>query len=140
MNRQNNCYDYGGKPFITDLAKDTYMNNNFRTARWTGDNLQLTLMCIPPCSEIGLEMHPSTDQFLYIEYGIGFAMMGKDKDCLDYKSTVSNQCGIFIPAGTWHNLKNIGQKPLELFSVYAPPQHPFGTIHRTKSDSDKAEF
>ena len=84
MNRQNNCYDYGGKPFITDLAKDTYMNNNFRTARWTGDNLQLTLMCIPPCSEIGLEMHPSTDQFLYIEYGIGFAMMGKEKDCLDY--------------------------------------------------------
>lgn len=136
---KNNCYDYGCKPLAINIAKDTYINNNFRTSGWTGDNLQLTSMCIPVCSEIGLEMHSDTDQFLYIVCGKGFVMMGKEKDCLDYKSYVSNQWGIFIPAGTWHNLKNIGEKPLKLFSVYAPPQHPLGTVHRTKADSDMAE-
>lgn len=135
----NSFFDYGAKPFITNLKRDACANSNFRTARWTGSHLQLTLMCIPIGSEIGLEIHSDTDQFLYVESGNGLAMMGEQKECLDYQCSVSSQSAIFIPAGTWHNLKNMGNCDLKLFSVYAPPQHPFGTVHRHKVDSDHAE-
>lgn len=137
MLNQNCTFDYGNSPFITNLDKDVFLNNNFRTARWTGTNLQLTLMCIPIGSEIGLEIHPEVDQFLYIEAGNGFAMMGKDKNSLDYQGYVSSQYAIFIPAGTWHNVKNTGNCALKLFSIYAPPQHPFGTIHHCRPDDDE---
>ena len=132
MLNQNSIYDYGNTPFITNMRRDVYQNRNFRTARWTGEHLQLTLMRIPKGSEIGLEKHPDVDQFLYIESGNGFAMMGSEKNTPDYCHHVSCGDGIFIPAGTWHNLKNIGYCDLKLFSIYAPPQHPFGTVHRYK--------
>lgn len=136
----NKLYDYGSKPFITNLKRDVRANTNFRTARWTGCQLQVTLMCIPVGSEIGLEIHPDTDQLLYIESGNGLTMMGMQKDCLDYQCSVSSQSTIFIPAGTWHNLKNMGNCDLKLFSVYAPPQHPFGTVHRCKSDAEHSGY
>lgn len=134
MYTQNNIYDCGDMPFITDLKNDVCANNNFRLARWTGKNLQLTLMCIPKGSEIGLEIHHDVDQFLYIESGNGIAMMGSQKNSLDYQCSVSCHHAIFIPAGTWHNLKNTGCCDLKLFSIYAPPQHPFGTVHRYNPD------
>lgn len=136
----NNLYDYGSKPFITNLKRDVCTNNNFRTARWTGTHLQLTLMCIPSGSEIGLEIHPDTDQFLYVESGNGLAMMGKQKECLDYQCSVSSQSAIFIPAGTWHNIKNMGSCNLKLFSIYAPPQHPFGTVDCRKPSDDNLGY
>lgn len=135
-----NIYDCGDNPFVTNLKRETFFNNNFRTTRWTGANLQLTLMCIPPNSEIGLEMHPHLDQFLYIECGGGLMMMGNQKDYLKYQYNVSSQSAIIIPAGTWHNLKNNGCCDLKLFSIYAPPQHPFGTVHHTKFDSDNSGY
>lgn len=131
-------FDQGPNPFITNLCSNTIQNNNFRTALWTGMDLQLTLMSIPRHSEIGLEIHCDNDQFLYVESGLGNMMMGNCKEHLDYQCRVSTGSGIFIPANTWHNLINIGNCDLKLFSIYAPPQHPFGTIHRTKCDSDKA--
>lgn len=139
-NRYDSCYnqrDQGPYPFVTNICQDVMQNNNFRTARWTGYDLQLTLMCIP--CEIGLEIHHDNDQFLYIESGSGIMVMGQCKDNLDYKCKVSSGAGIFIPANTWHNLINTGDCPVKLFSIYAPPQHPHGTIHVTKEDSDRAE-
>ena len=141
-NDYDSCYnqiDQGPYPFVTDLCQDTIQNNNFRTTRWTGMDLQLTLMTIPCNSEIGLEIHPDTDQFFYIESGNGIMMMGECKNNLDYQCKVIPGAGIFVPANTWHNLVNTGCCPIKLFSVYAPPHHPHGTIHVTKADSDREE-
>lgn len=131
--------DYGGEPVALNIHRFTRANPYFRTALWTGDNLQVTLMSIPVGGEIGLEMHPQTDQFLRIESGCAHIMMGKCKEKLTYHQKANSDYSIMIPAGTWHNIKNIGNIPLKLHSVYAPPQHPFVTVHKTKADSDKAE-
>lgn len=131
--------DYGSKPFVVNIEKATKQNDNFRLALWTGEHLQLTLMSINPGEEIGLEMHPNVDQFLRIEEGQGIVMMGDRKDMLDFRANVYDNYAIFIPAGKWHNLINTGNKPLKLYSIYAPPQHPKGTIHKTKEDAEAAE-
>lgn len=129
-------HDYGPNPFTVNIEQATLQNTNFRTALWTGEYLQLTLMCIPPGGEIGLENHPDLDQFLRIEQGQGVVMMGSRKDCLYYQYRVCDGYSIIIPANTWHNLVNIGNVPIKLYSIYAPPQHPFGTIHVTKQDAE----
>ncbi|CCC57696.1 cupin domain-containing protein [Caloramator australicus] len=131
--------DYGSKPFVVDIEKATKQNNNFRLALWTGNHLQLTLMSINPGEEIGLEIHPDIDQFLRIEEGQGVVMMGDRKDRLDFKANIYDNYAILIPAGKWHNLINTGNKPLKLYSIYAPPEHPKGTIHKTKEDAEAAE-
>lgn len=131
--------DHGPNPFAVNIEQATLNNVNFRTTLWTGDHLQTTLMSIPIGGEIGLENHPHLDQFLRIEQGLGFVKMGKEKDKLTYQGKVNNQWAVFIPAGTWHNLINIGNVPLKLYSIYSPPEHPHGTIHRTKTESDEAE-
>jgi Mannose-6-phosphate isomerase len=129
--------DHGPAPFVINIKEATLENNNFRTALWTGCHLQLTLMCINPNDDIGLEIHPETDQLLVIEQGQGIIMMGECKENLKFKKKVCENDAIFIPAGTWHNLMNIGCEPLKLYSVYAPPQHPFGTVHVTKEDAEE---
>lgn len=143
MNRCNMCNsqirDYGNGPFVVNIDKITDKNDNFRAVLWTGEHLQLTLMSINVGEEIGLEIHPELDQFLRIEDGCGLVKMGKEKDKLDFKKQVNSNYAIIIPAGTWHNLINVGNRPLKLYSIYAPPQHPFGTIHATKEISEKAE-
>lgn len=132
-------FDQGKHPFVTNLYNQTMQNDDFRKSLWTGCNLQLTLMTIAPHSEIGLEIHREHDQFLYIESGHGTVMMGDCKNCLDRQYHLSQGFGIFIPTNTWHNLINVGNCELKLFSIYAPLQHPFGTIHHTKCDADRAE-
>ncbi len=131
--------DFGPAPFVVNIEMATLENPFFRRAIWTGEHLQLTLMCIPPRGEIGLEMHPDLDQFLRLEQGQGRVMMGETRDCLNFQRYVSANYAIIIPAGTWHNLVNTGNEPIKLYSIYAPPQHPPGTIHCTKADSDAAE-
>ncbi len=131
--------DYGGEPIVLDLEKLAYLNNNFRLAIWTGERLQTTLMQIPVGGAIGLEMHHDVDQLLIVADGVGMAKMGKEEDALTYQRGIKSGCGIFIPACTWHNIINTGSRPLKLISVYAPPQHPFGTVHATKADADRAE-
>jgi len=93
-------------------------------------------MTIPPGGEIGLELHPDTDQFLRIEEGQGIVQMGATRNNLNFRQTVFEDFAIFVPAGTWHNLTNIGRTPLKLYSIYAPPHHPPGTVHATKAISD----
>ena len=131
--------DYGGKPFVVDIERAAEQNQNYRTALWTGKHLQVTLMSIEPGGDIGLEVHPNVDQFIRIEQGHGLVQMGERKDRLDFERRVSEDDAIMIPAGTWHNVTNTGRVPLKLYSVYAPPEHPFGTVHRTKAEAMAAE-
>ncbi len=129
--------DYGPKPFVVNIEEATKQNNNFRIALWTGSYLQLTLMSINVGEDIGLEIHTNLDQFIRIEEGQGLVKMGDRKDSLDFERKVYDDFAIIIPAGKWHNLINTGNTPLKLYSIYAPPQHPFGTIHKTKKDAEE---
>lgn len=131
--------DYGPKPFVVNIEQVAKQNQNYRTALWTGRYLQLTLMCIPLRGEIGLEVHPDTDQFLRIESGNGKVMMGASKNQLTCQRTVGAGCAVLVPAGTWHNIINTGDCPLKIYTIYAPPHHPHGTIHKTKADADAGE-
>ena len=126
--------DYGKEPLVVNIENITKQNDTFRTVLWTGDHLQLTLMSIEPGSEIGLELHENTDQFIRIEQGSGMVKMGKDKNNLTFQRMVFADYAFIIPAGTWHNLVNTGKTPIKLYSIYAPPAHKKGTIHYTKAD------
>lgn len=141
--QRNDCGQYfpdsGGRPFVFDIHEATLQNNFFRRAVWTGTHLQVTLMCIGPRQDIGLECHAHLDQFLRIEQGQGVVMMGSNKCALDFQRRFGEGCAILIPAGTWHNVVNTGRQPLKLYSIYAPPAHPRGTIHRTKEEAMAAE-
>jgi len=123
-----------------DINKATIHNDNYRTTLWTGKNLQLTVMSIPPGQDIGLEIHHDHDQFLRVEGGQGLAQMGDTKEHLSFRQPVFDDSAIFIPAGTWHNVTNTGNNPLKLYSIYAPPEHPFGTIHQTKEIAEASEI
>ncbi|WP_085524419.1 cupin domain-containing protein [Tuberibacillus sp. Marseille-P3662] len=127
--------DYGPNPFVVNINEASKQNDTFRTALWTGEHLQVTLMSIAVREDIGLEIHPNVDQFIRIEQGQGIVQMGKNKDNLNFKSNVYDDSAIIIPAGTWHNVTNTGNTPLKLYSIYAPPNHPFGTVHVTKQDA-----
>lgn len=131
--------DYGPNPFVVDIEEATKQNNNFRLALWTGKHLQLTLMSIVVGGDIGLEIHPHLDQFIRIEEGQGLVKMGDSKDNLDFQAYVRDDFAFIIPAGKWHNLINTGNKPLKLYSIYAPPEHPYGTVHKTKAEAEAAE-
>lgn len=117
----------------------TNQNQCYRTALWTGGSLQVTLMSIPAHGDIGLEIHPEIDQFIYIESGCALVIMGKDQMNLNCRRKIGCHYAVLIPSNTWHNIINIGKTPLKLYSIYAPPQHPFGTIHKTKYDAENAE-
>lgn len=136
-NRVNPEYikDYGPEPFVINIEEATRQNNNFRTALWTGQHLQITLMNINVGESIGLESHPNLDQFIRIEQGVGLVQMGDNKNNLNFERIAYNNYAIVIPAGKWHNLTNIGNIPIKLYSIYAPPNHPKGTVHVTKEDA-----
>ena len=93
-------------------------------------------MSIPVGGDIGTEMHADLDQFLRIESGYAEVAMGECKDNLNYRQRVNDNYAVIVPAGTWHNIMNIGNVPLKLYSIYAPVQHPFGTVHKTKADAE----
>ena len=131
--------DYGAEPFIVNIDCFTKQNPYYRTALWTGNHLQVILMSIPIHGDIGLEIHTDVDQFIRIEDGCALVMMGKSKTLLTCQQRVNSNYAVIIPAGTWHNIINIGSAPLKLYSIYAPPQHPFGTIHETKKVAENAE-
>lgn len=135
----NRVTDYGAQPFVVDIEEVTKKNNTFRTAIWTGRHLQVTLMSLNVGEDIGLEIHPTVDQFLRIEQGQGLVQMGDSKDRLDFAEKVYDDYAIVVPAGKWHNVTNTGNQPLKLYSIYAPPQHPYGTVHETKAVAMAAE-
>jgi mannose-6-phosphate isomerase-like protein (cupin superfamily) len=131
--------DFGGKPYVVDIEEATTKNETFRTALWTGQHLQVTLMSIDVGDDIGLEVHPQTDQFLRLEQGQGLVQMGDSPDRLDFQAQVSDDFAIMVPAGKWHNITNTGNEKMKLYAIYAPPEHPFGTVHRTKAEAEAAE-
>jgi len=128
--------DYGRNPYVVDIEKDTLENPNFRTTRWTGKNLQLTLMTIPVGGDVGLEVHETHDQFLRLEQGKGRVQMGPSKDDLNFEQEVSGDWAVLVPAGHWHNITNIGDEPMKLYAIYGPPDHVHGTVHPTQTDAE----
>ncbi|MCG7217767.1 cupin domain-containing protein [Paenibacillus mucilaginosus] len=131
--------DYGNQPFVINIDAAAKRNNTYRTALWTGNQLQVTLMSINVGDDIGLEVHPTTDQFIRIEEGQGFVQMGDSKDKLDFQAKVYDDFAIMIPARKWHNVTNTGSTPLKVYAIYAPPEHPHGTVHETKAAAAASE-
>ena len=133
-----NIIDSGPSPLIVNIENSSTENTNYRTTLWTGKNLQITLMAINPGEDIGLEVHPDHDQFLRIEQGQAIVQMGPDKNQLQDRHAGPDDA-VVVPAGTWHNLKCESGDALKLYSIYAPVQHPHGTVHITKDEAEKAE-
>ena len=131
--------DIGPKPFVLDLEKETIKNENYRTVAWTGKYLQMTLMSIPVGGDIGLEVHPDTDQFIRLDAGKGKVQMGKTKKNLDFEEDVEDGFALFVPAGMWHNVTNIGDEPMQVYAIYAPSHHAAGKIHETKEIAEEDE-
>ncbi len=134
---QESVSDQGKQPWVFDIEKLTMGNTDFRMTAWTGSLMQLTLMSIPAGGEIGLEMHPDIDQFIRVESGKARVLMGKSKDDLSFVKEAEGDWAVLIPAGYWHNLVNIGESDLKLYSLYAPPEHKHGTRHQTADDAEK---
>ncbi len=125
--------------WIGDIEKTTLANETFRTVVYTGGHTQLTVMRLGPGEEIGWESHGHLDQFLRVEEGRGEVDLGKAEDGVDETHPVEDDWAIIVPAGTWHNVRNVGDGDLKLYSLYSPPEHPDGTVHATKADADAAE-
>ena len=109
--------DHGPKPFVAHVVRAVRQNQNFRTAFWTGSHLQMTLMSIPPCGEIGVEMHPDTDQFIRVENGQALVRVGACREKPDFQCCLGAGDALFVPCGTWHNVLNAGNCPLKLSSI-----------------------
>lgn len=125
--------------WVDDIEKATLANDTFRTVLFTGERLQMTVMCLQPGEEIGVEKHGHLDQFIRIEQGSGQVLMGSSKDDLSEVRDVEDDWAAIVPGGTWHNVVNTGSGPLRLYSIYAPPEHPEGTVQQTKAEADAAE-
>jgi mannose-6-phosphate isomerase-like protein (cupin superfamily) len=107
-------------------------NDFFRQTLVTGEHAQVVAMTIQPGEEIGQETHEG-DQILFFVAGDGEAVIEGESEPVHPNDTV------FVPAGTLHNFVNTGAEPLRLITTYAPPEHPDGTVHRTKAEADAAE-
>ena len=127
--------DNGPSPIVTNIESATLENTNYRTTLWTGLNLQITLMSIEPGHDIGLEVHETHDQFLRVEQGQATVSMGLNENELQSWQAGPNHA-VVVPAGVWHNLQSTGDVPLKVYSIYAPPQHPHGTVNITKPEND----
>lgn len=125
--------------WVGDIEQETIDNTNFRTVLYTGAHTQLTVMRLGPGEEIGREAHGHLDQFLRIEQGQGRLELGTSEDTIDETHEVADDWAMIIPAGIWHNVVNTGSGDLKLYSLYSPPEHPAGTVHVTKADSDAVE-
>lgn len=123
------------KGHAIDIERATLDNGDFRRVLYTGAHCQLVLMCLSPGEEIGEEVH-DVDQFFRIEAGKGMAVVN------GYEYAVADGSSLIVPAGAKHNVVNIGREALKLYTIYAPPHHRDGTVHKTKADAlgDDEEF
>ena len=120
--------------YHTDIEKKTEENEFFREVLFTGPHTQLVVMALKPGEDIGLETHGDTDQFIRVEEGEGKAIL----DGQEYK--LEDGSAIVIPAGTEHNVINTSaNEALKLYTLYAPPEHPDGTVHKTKVEAEAYE-
>jgi mannose-6-phosphate isomerase-like protein (cupin superfamily) len=121
------------KGFVGDIEALTVENSDFRRVLYTGHHLQLVLMTLQPGDEIGEEIHDDRDQFFRFETGAGEVWIDGNR------SKVEGDDAVIVPAGAKHNIVNIGDEPLRLYTIYAPPEHREGTRHVTKADADASE-
>jgi mannose-6-phosphate isomerase-like protein (cupin superfamily) len=125
--------------WVGDIERATLENDTFRTVLYTGTHVQLTVMRLAPGEDIGREAHPHLDQFLRVESGSGRVELGRTEDAPEETHDVQDDWAIIVPAGVWHNVVNDGEGEMKLYSLYAPPEHPVGTVHPTKEDAAAAE-
>lgn len=115
--------------YVTNIEQDTLENEDYRRVLFTGKNTQLVLMTLQPGDEIGREVHEEHDQFIRVEAGAGSVELNREKHDL------SDGSAVVIPAGVEHNVINTSSSEvLRLYTLYSPPEHPDGTVHRTKAD------
>ncbi len=121
--------------YFGPIEKATEKNKFFRQVLFTGKHLQLVVMALKPKEEIGNEVHPDVDQFFRIEEGRAeFVLNGTERHVVGAGSAA------VVPAGTYHNVINPSPtKALKLYTIYTPPQHPDGTVHKTKAEAEAAE-
>ena len=131
--------DIGPRPNAFDIETATRENSTYRTVVWTGAHLQVTLMSIPPGSSVGLEAHPDTDQFLRLDAGRGRVTMGPSEDDLPFVQEVEDGWCVTVPAGTWHDIVNIGETDMRLYAIYAPVHHAAGIVQETAQDAERDE-
>jgi mannose-6-phosphate isomerase-like protein (cupin superfamily) len=121
--------------YVGSIEIETLKNAYFRQVLFSGKHTQLVVMCLQPGEEIGREMHPDVDQFFRIEQGEARFEFGPEE-----LHVVGNGEAVVVPAGTYHNVRNASQTaPLRLYTLYSPPNHPEGTVHRTKADAEAAD-
>ncbi len=121
--------------FFGPIEKQTLQNKFFRHVLYTGKYAQLVVMCLQPGEEIGNEVHEQVDQFFRIEKGEARFVLNGSEEHLVHESEAA-----VVPAGTYHNVINASKtRQLKLYTVYSPPNHPDGTIHKTKAEAEAAE-
>ena len=120
------------KGFADDIEKLTEENSDFRRVLYTGHNLQLVLMALNPGEEIGAEVHEDRDQFFRIEAGEGEIWID------GVANKVKAYDAVIVPQGARHNVVATGAEPLKLYTIYGPPEHVDGTVHRTKAEAEAA--
>lgn len=118
------------KGFVGDIEDLTEDNELFRRVLYTGRNLQLVLMSLNPGEEIGEEVHDDRDQFFRFEEGKGEVIID------GVANPVEDDIAVIVPAGAKHNVRNTGDEPLRLYTIYGPPEHIDGTVHATKAEAD----
>lgn len=119
--------------YSINIEEKTLANDNFREVLFTGPHSQLVVMTLQAGEEIGLERHETHDQFIRVEQGEGYAVLDGERHALE------DGVAVVIPSGTEHNVVNTGTAPLRLYTLYAPAEHPDGTIHKTKAEADEYE-
>ncbi|MCL5784986.1 MAG: cupin domain-containing protein [Patescibacteria group bacterium] len=119
---------------IQDIKEKAKENTYFRQVLETGEHTQIVIMSIPPKGEIGEEVHPDSDQVLYLVEGEGEVVLN------DEKSPYREGDIVLVRAGTKHNFINTGMEDLKIITTYSPPHHPAGTVHKTKEEADHAGY
>jgi mannose-6-phosphate isomerase-like protein (cupin superfamily) len=121
--------------YLGPIEKQTLENKYFRQVLFTGKHTQLVVMCLRPGEEIGDEVHPNVDQFFRLEQGEAKFVFSEKRE-----RTVRDGDAVVVPAGTYHNVINTSKTvPLKLYTLYSPPNHPDGTVHKTKAEAEAAE-
>jgi len=121
--------------YVGPIEKQTLENTYFRRVLYTGKHAQLVVMCLGPGEEIGDEVHHDVDQFFRIEEGEAQFIFNEKQE-----RRVRDGDAVVVPAGTYHNVVNTSKTaPLRLYTLYSPPNHPDGTVHKTKAEADAAE-
>jgi mannose-6-phosphate isomerase-like protein (cupin superfamily) len=118
------------KGYCENIEERTVANDDFRHVLYTGHNLQLVLMTLQPGEEIGSEVHEDRDQFFRIEEGSGAV------DIDGVANEVEDDFAVIVPAGARHNVRNTGDKPLKLYTIYGPPEHKDQVVQATKAEAD----